>query len=147
MYCSIAFEEKYISRYTIALDFKKSTSTSLSTRESPWVRDSVVYTQIYRVHTSIYEYILCWSSICLYITVYRSIYTDIQCTYEYILVYTRYFVEVACVSISQYIKVYTQIRKVQTSIYEYILYWSSICPYITVYRSIYTHTSFIVKTQ
>ncbi len=56
MYGSIAFEEKYISRYTIALDLKKRTSPSL--RESPWVRYSVVYTQIYRVHTSIYEYIL-----------------------------------------------------------------------------------------
>ena len=48
MYGSIAFEEKYISRYTIALDFKKRTSPS--PRESPWVRYSVVYTQIYKVH-------------------------------------------------------------------------------------------------
>ncbi len=91
MYGKISFEEKYISRFTIALDFKKRTSPS--PRERPWVRGSVVYTQIYRVHKSIYSY------------------TSI------------YFVEVVYVRISQYIRVtvYTQICKSHTSIYEYIL--------------------------
>ncbi len=58
MYSSMAFEKKNIQdiRYTIALDFKKRTSPS--PRESSWVRYSVVFTQIYKVDTSRYEFIV-----------------------------------------------------------------------------------------
>ena len=83
MYSSIAFEEKYISRYTIALDFKKRTSPS--PKESPWVRYSVVYTQIYKAHTSIYFVEVVYIRISQYIRVYTQICKAHTSIYEYIL--------------------------------------------------------------
>ena len=84
-------------------------------------------------------------------SVYHSIQEYIHRYAKHIRVYTRiYFVEVVYVRISQYIEVYIQIFKVHMSISEYILFWSSICPYILQqYIGVYTqickvHTSILV---
>ncbi len=101
MYGRIAVEKKYISRYPIALDFKKF----------QWMSQWKVPVKVTGKVPG------------------RGIHSYIHGYTEYIRVYTSiYFAEAVYVRISQYIGVYTQICKVHMSIYEYILLWSVIFP-------------------